>query len=544
MIYSENKRLKQLHEIEGKINSKLDALNQPIYIQDLFVCGDKLNKSFGESNFVHTDTSHDKTTRLTDHIRSFFKVATISHRKNYCELVGNSNFITKPDCLNKITRLSLHEFSLYTQEPLSLTEFYELIEEIRKIAHAIPHQNIHLLLSSFAVDFGIEEPHLCSLQKNEENFSRVVNVSIYVQCGDTPKLHVCCKATKATNDIKYYNKHVFSQYHSFKQELHRGFSNFVATMDGLCINNNNLFILTTEGGSQYLQTIDICLDYFLEFNKTLLFNLSEYTNNSTFIPRQVNHLLTSNSMGVHANSSIAFDDKKINPVVSHVDPRYSPNGVSNTLPENILNLPVKKYPAMKCKKYMNVFLIKNPPFGNDYQIRVQPEKKLTGYSALLEMKINQANKQIKQTILKKILKSNLEKSEAKSLIKDYGYNKSIHAILESFYSKMLNSITLAWKEKLFESEIHLFKLELKQIFLESYKEYQCLHISNADFISNAINVLQALVEKIAAHTKYQKHKVNLNNYILHTKNIIRTIEPLDLCVYKQTEKLSSFSNTK
>ena len=77
-------------------------------------------------------------------------IANEYHKKYYCDSTENNTYTTKPDCLNKITRLSLPEFSLYTKEPLSLADYEKLVRAVEEMAKR-QQPNVHLLLSTMAV---------------------------------------------------------------------------------------------------------------------------------------------------------------------------------------------------------------------------------------------------------------------------------------------------------------------------------------------------------------------------------------------------------
>src|SRR5690349_15760709 len=64
--------------------------------------------------------------RLLDHIQFLANIANQYHEEYFCDLIHN-NYTIKKDCLNKITRLSLYEFALYTSRPLDENHFPLLI---------------------------------------------------------------------------------------------------------------------------------------------------------------------------------------------------------------------------------------------------------------------------------------------------------------------------------------------------------------------------------------------------------------------------------
>ncbi len=138
--------------------------------------------------------------------------------------------VIKPDCLNKITRLSLHEYSFFTREPLKMQEFKILLGATQGITEKLLN-NVHLLLSSFAV-------------KMEDQI--ILNVSIYVQGGDDPKLEVFCKGNEA-DFISYPGLSYFTIDHDLREGDDTEVREFVVHPDRTVISNNTLFCIQTAG---------------------------------------------------------------------------------------------------------------------------------------------------------------------------------------------------------------------------------------------------------------------------------------------------------
>jgi hypothetical protein len=96
---------------------KIAFINQPIGISELFVTFQKMHwgtvsfiTSKGEFFYgISPEKYKNRLTRLVHHIEILAALAQQYHEDHYCK-DGKS----KPEAMNKITRISLNEFALYT----------------------------------------------------------------------------------------------------------------------------------------------------------------------------------------------------------------------------------------------------------------------------------------------------------------------------------------------------------------------------------------------------------------------------------------------
>jgi hypothetical protein len=193
-----------LKELERLVKRRVDAATRvPITVTDVVVYQINPNwrgrSSVGEFNPLVVEnknfdaakaakeSSDSLLTRMSSHIETLAKHA----------MAGKDN--KDP---HHITRVILNEFSLYPHRdrgPLSLAEFNSLREKINEIAQRYP-QNLHLLLASIPV----------KINQNE-----VVNLVMYVQCGEHPIIHTSTKARPSHVDPVYpntQNRHYSSEY--------------------------------------------------------------------------------------------------------------------------------------------------------------------------------------------------------------------------------------------------------------------------------------------------------------------------------------------
>jgi hypothetical protein len=335
---------------------ELESVNQTIYFRDLVF---RVTEGYGEANWHECSYKYHQPTeiRLIHHIQSIFKFAQEDHRANNCEQLSNSTFITKEDKKNHITRLTTHEFSLYTKVPLTLIEYGKLIEDIQKMAETL-EPNIHILLSSFAVLY----------QNNPE---KILNVSVYVQGGSQPILHCFSKNSCSNQDINYNDMYQpFSQNNKLSAE----FISMYSENNEILIYTGSVFEITTYGGAKYIQAFDICNDITFGHSQQQLERL--LLNNKTinqFIPDQIEHCLSSFSITIQ-------NDKLISDKVLHVDPHKKTKKKCNQLPnksfdqEFISNkIANSEYSTLVWDTTIGYFVV-DPPFGRHYSIEVLEER--------------------------------------------------------------------------------------------------------------------------------------------------------------------------
>ncbi len=385
MIRSERRKLKE--KLGIKFESDKKKADQEIVIRDILIYREsKTTKEEGQFSFgeLYHPSSHyaqlDTFKRLIDHISLIAEIAAKVHQHYYCQLSTSGAYEIKEKCYNNITRVALNEFALYTKQPLNLDQFNELMGCVEAIAKR--HlENIHWVLSSLAV-----------VTKDR----KVLNICLYIQCGQEPVIHVVTKANFAAGDPTFAKTKYFTQktYPSLKGKS----SQFTAGEPNGVISNNGIFEITTRGGAKFLQIVDICLDYYDEHSiKNLLTLLDMTTSQRTdFLPKQVNHLITANTIGLSY-------EKNISTMVTLVDPirskRDMPKPITNDkfLTEMKINLASEYKHTVINKHYKTGALyLMSPPFGNHCRINIQPEQPIGNLSGGLEDKAKKYNFEVKQ----------------------------------------------------------------------------------------------------------------------------------------------------
>lgn len=333
---------------------ELDFINQDIYFRDLVL---RVNEGYGEADYLKISYKYQQAAniRLKAHIDMIFKFAQEDHRANYCDETSYSTFQIKKGKENHITRLTTHEFNFYTKTPLTLSEYETLITDIQMMAARL-EPNIHILLSSFAVIY-------------KDNL--IINVSIYVQGGNQPLLHIFCKNSSTQQDVNYNDKYkLFSQNNTISSEF--------ISIDTNLIYTGSMIEITTFGGAKYLQAFDICNDLVFGHSQQQLERL--LLNKDTInrlIPSQFEHCVSSYSINILPDKIIANNVLHVDPNVDMHKKKKFTFGKKIFDQDWITSIISNNNYATKIWDTRTGYYIDNPPFGRNYFIEVLAERPAT-----------------------------------------------------------------------------------------------------------------------------------------------------------------------
>lgn len=239
---------------QRQLEKQRQIQNAPITIRDLVVQPKNSEFSYGESQAHKNCYAQTSTvTRLIHHIQTLVSITNQYHKEAYCELTEDGSYQLKKKHYNMITRLSLNEFSLYGEQPLTMTEFQLVVNELCQMAQN-SLDNVHLLLSSFSV---------------EDSNRKLLNVTLYMQGGSNAKVDTVSKAISSKIDVTYKNTSNFSKQKIGHTTSHVSCYVAGATQNTTPIANNSVFEIETKGGARYTQAVDICFDHNNEHSKRL-----------------------------------------------------------------------------------------------------------------------------------------------------------------------------------------------------------------------------------------------------------------------------------
>lgn len=197
-----------------------------------------------------------------------------------------------------IVRLVTPEFFFYVErQPLTLNEWHFFLTGLERIARGFP-QHIHAVLSSFAVAIDARQ---------------LMNLVIYLECGQQPNIHVFCKANPHEHDLNYKEQRIYCSAFADDQTSDDPVD-FIATdasvRPPLTINFQSVFPMMEN---RCMMAIDVCADVFM--HKSKKFFMRQYAqDNHQLLPMQADYLITEtklctrkpNSLGsILAEASIA-----------------------------------------------------------------------------------------------------------------------------------------------------------------------------------------------------------------------------------------------
>ena len=141
--------------------------------------------------------------------------------------------------------------------------------------------------------------------------------------------------------------------------------------------------ITTAGGLQYQQAVDICLDHDMHFAKNQA--RREIKMDSThLIPELADHILTSNTLNINVDASIVKEE------VVQIDPRRP---AFFPITDNFLYR-FSTSPSPEIKKISNGMVLTKNFFGNAFELKVAEERKLGEFSDDLKNEVKYHNQKI------------------------------------------------------------------------------------------------------------------------------------------------------
>lgn len=450
MYYSSFFRLKTLRDrLRAKIQQGQSQKDSPISVRDIFVYAKTRIHSFGESkNHTNKYQNFPLLSRLIDHIDSLASIANMYHEQYYCEKVSDDKYVIRSNSKNKITRVLLNEFSLYTRTPLNNKTFSTLVEAVREIASQ-RHENIHLLLSSFAYV--------------TEDF-KILNIVLYVECGPDPKIHVFSKGMPSDEDVVYCN----AQNHSHQEILDEedtNISRYVVLDEKMTISYNSVFPVTTLGGAEYTQAVDICLDNYFKRSKRLLKQQinSDKDKESTHISNQIDQILSSNTINNRESA-------KISDTIVHIDSDLCKK-VPTTIADDFVHADEikkafkNKYQSCSVQKCTFGFEVENPGFGSDFLIVPQAERHLASYKGELRKKVEEHNKNVLENTIDTIL--SMSQCEYEEFNKITSESNQFALKIADLYKTLYRLCRPIFFEETLQPESYKMKLKIKALIESS-----------------------------------------------------------------------------
>jgi hypothetical protein len=424
----------KLKKLEQHIVKKMEQANQTVHIQDL-VIRPSFDRRFGESG-RHTNTyTQSAEERLRAHIAMLFRLVNEHHRAYNCEKEAEDKYHLKEGMENCVTRLSMPEFSLYTQTELTLEQFYDLNRDVFEMAVTL-EPNVHVLLSSFAV---------------KDDLGKLQNFSLFVEGGTPPTIHPFAKTTASMIDVDYHKPAgIFSQQDLGMKPTFQ--ADFVASTQDTIITTGSVFEVSTAGGASYTQAIDVCLDHAFEHSKELLLRrILGDVNPNELLPEQVEQCITSNYINL-------FDTAIVASTVLHADPHYATLGDFQEhplRPEIMARALPPDYAHCSITPSATGYLLSNPAFGSDCKIDVLAKRPAAHYKPIIAAAVRAHNHRACQHLSYSAKQSHVEGSD---IIHRLNEGQSLSKAIDTLEQHLLEKCRPGFWQKLFHTEEYQQKL--------------------------------------------------------------------------------------
>lgn len=358
-----------------KKRNALNVIDQTIYWRDLVVRTGE--GQFGESQDNYTSPySEPVEERLIDHIELLFKLANEDHRANYCDKTLGGSYQLKPGKENFITRLTMPEFSLYTPAPFKTEEYSTLYQIIEGLAQKL-EPNVHILLSSFAV---------------RDKEGKILNMLMYVEGGQPPKIHTFAKNTASLTDFDYGNQsELFTQ-----QEL--SWCTFDAdtstSESGTNVFTESFLEIETKGKACCTLFIDVCVDHCFGHSRQQLERCIDSPVDSKIIPQQVEQCISSNHVEIESQNVVSTKVIQADPLSSPLAHHNQRSGQKQLDNDVIRKMMPSQYDLMYFIDKEWGYEFYNPAFGSDFMIEVLDERPAGNYVPFYQQQVSLHNERV------------------------------------------------------------------------------------------------------------------------------------------------------
>lgn len=210
-----------------------------------------------------------------------------------------------------IERLLTQEYFFYTYEPLMLTEFQDLLNDISSYAKMIT-SNIHLILSSFAV---------------KTIDSNVMNVTLHLICGQNPQISLIVKNYRAKNEIAYCAPDLVKQQCQLlgildNTDIHDCLPILTVNDQRVPFSFDNIIYCSTPKNHAFLTAIDVCIDHSKRVAKNKFKMLA--LHDPDLLQMLVSHVVVSNWTRLVYGNFISTPVIHVDPVMNPLNEHYKP----------------------------------------------------------------------------------------------------------------------------------------------------------------------------------------------------------------------------
>lgn len=432
----------------------LEIINQNVFVRDLVVSTAYPN-CYGESRCYTKFRTGSTKIRLMAHIAMLFALANEDHRANNCERNADGTYNILEGKENHITRLSMPEFSLYSQTPMTMAEYTNLYNDINNSEFMLD-PNVHVLLSSFAVI---------------NSQGKLLNMSLFVEGGQPPTIHSFAKNQASHADVDYGNKlRLFSQQcDPSKKNKTR---DAIISDPGEVVYTGSAVEIETVGGARYTQTIDVCVDHSFghskdQIERRILGNARE----NEIIPIQVEQCITSNIIEIFESHVIAdrvlHADSKISMLDTPMPGKYDyqvVQGQRSLSHEAIERVTPLGYSTVISDSTLGYSIYK-PPFGSDCAVELIAERPAGHYLPALQEAVKTHNKGViaNQLVAARQRELSDDEKSVQKMVQEGTIKASIFLRIAQLESMLLACCQPTFLQNYFKTDELREKVEAKKI---------------------------------------------------------------------------------
>lgn len=361
-------------------NQRDEKATSPVTITGTII---RSSSRLGEAS--HWRPKSEPLQRLIDHIMLMMDLVNLEHQNRHFTQVGD-RYTVKPGHEDKLTKVALVEFSLYTPtDPLTFEELEKLVSAITEKAKNC-RENLSFLFSSFAV-------------LTSEN--QLLNYAIHVQCGALFKLQTIHKQFSMPDDPEYDTATARLRYYQKNKDKKESPPKrfFSKTSQHPIEPKLPIIEIHTLSGKLVLDMVDICADN--DFYPV-------HSHYKEMAPYRVSHTLTSNSkmfkLDRIAGNHIIHADYAMPNVWSSRNNYKSPLTPTKTTPpsaDELKRFIPERYSETEVTVDAKGIIVTDPPFGSGhYTITFYPEIELENSAAILTHELLQQLQQFYKEVHK------------------------------------------------------------------------------------------------------------------------------------------------
>lgn len=469
------------HNLKRDVMQTQAIIDQTVTMTDVVALqtGSELTGEFSYDSPY--DEKDNYLTRIKDHVELLATIVNRQHLKDNFSQDTNGAWTTKPGCENNVTRLLMHEFSLYTHSPLSMAEFDTLCDQIKQLAAQLS-ENLYLLASSVAVI--------------DSKRNALHNYAIHIQCGKNPQVDRIAKIHPSDKDPNYP----------------RTTLNFFAEGQ-----KTNVVKCKTIGRAEFSTIVEICMDHYEgEGKKSFYRNIKEMkkVNPHAVMPKQISQVVTSESISFYPQQAIAKQIVRVDPRPDFKEhfsrTKKMPIKLSANLIENIPERFKKEYcwTALECKD--TEIYVNNPPFGPNTVMQTFPSYPLEVFDMNAKKMMDELEAKIENIHPDSVVISDGAKmTQNLSLAKELALTELDKMLMKATDEASILQIIQEWKNKKLKDVSAYPIIKMKDSENLSLYSIACMHRTGFFGKTSSQKIVDKYVKSLTAVVTPTTNSINI-----------------------------------